>query len=234
MKALSVAAAFAFGATSLWLLGHVVAQVADGRDVAVALAAGLGAVLAADAISGLFHWLCDTYFDERTPWIGPSLIEPFRVHHDDPLAITRRGVLETNVSNWLAVLPVLAGALAVAELAPGGLALGPAAFVLVLTQAVGWTNQVHAWAHAPDPPRLARWLQRTGLVLPPARHARHHRDARSAYCITTGWWNPALDRARVFERLERFVARVARASRVARRDPAQASGCSMRDSARLQ
>ncbi|HXH62472.1 MAG TPA: fatty acid desaturase CarF family protein, partial [Fimbriimonadaceae bacterium] len=61
---------------------------------------------------------------------------------------------------------------------------------------------------APRIPRVVRWLQCAGVVISPAHHARHHRsDGRRAFCVTTGWLNPALDRVDLFGRIERGVAR---------------------------
>jgi ubiquitin-conjugating enzyme E2 variant len=85
--------------------------------------------------------------------------------------------------------------------------------VAVFAAAVGaWglpTSQIHKWAHDPRPPRLARWLQRAGLILSPARHSRHHRFPFAGhYCITTGWCNPLLERLGFWKALERLVARL--------------------------
>ena len=75
-----------------------------------------------------------------------------------------------------------------------------------LTLSVVATNQFHSWAHSPSPPRMVQRLQAWGLILTPERHARHHRDDHDrAYCVTSGWLNPVLDRIRFFERLERIV-----------------------------
>lgn len=164
------------------------------------VAAGLAAYVAADLVSGAVHWFCDRFGTERTPVIGPSVIEPFREHHRDPLAITRRGFVAVNASNLLAVLPVLALA------GLGEPSLGHA-FLLVFALAVGLTNQLHKWAHAPRVPRAVAWLHRTRLIMPPDHHARHHRGETHAFCVTSGWCNPLLDRLGVFARLERRIRR---------------------------
>ena len=71
--------------------------------IAIALTALLTVYAAADWLSGLAHWFCDTFFDEDTPVIGAALIQPFRgEHHRDPLAMTRHGFLELNGNNCLA------------------------------------------------------------------------------------------------------------------------------------
>ncbi len=36
--------------------------------------------LFADIASGLVHWFCDTFFEEKTPLLGKLLIQPFREH----------------------------------------------------------------------------------------------------------------------------------------------------------
>jgi ubiquitin-conjugating enzyme E2 variant len=170
--------------------------------VSVAVVAG---VLACDFLAGAVHWACDRLFSEATPVLGPAVIASFREHHRDPLAMTRRGFLDVNGSNYFAVLPFLTYA---ASAAPpdGDWPLFADAFVLALATAALLTNQSHKWAHAPHVPPPVRWLQRAHLVLPPALHARHHAGAhRTSYCVTGGWLNPMLDRFAVFPRLERGI-----------------------------
>jgi ubiquitin-conjugating enzyme E2 variant len=159
--------------------------------------------LAADFFSGLVHWFCDTFFEEDTPLIGRMLIEPFREHHRDPLAMTRHGLAEIAGNSCLAIAPLLA---AVAFLAPPatGAPLSLAAHSALLTFAVGAviTNQFHKWAHLPAAPRMVASLQQAGLVLRPAHHAGHHRTQAEAYCVATGWMNPFLDRIGFFPAAE--------------------------------
>lgn len=174
--------------------------------LALAIVAG---VAAADLASGLVHWFCDTWFSPSTPWVGRLLIAPFREHHDDPLAITRRGVAEVSAYN------ALLGAVLLAGLAPWADAFGRTllpsvalAFGSALALATVATNQIHRWAHLSRPPRLVAWLQRAGLLLSPAMHARHHEGAQDrAYCVTVGWCNPLLDRSGLLPRIEARVAR---------------------------
>jgi hypothetical protein len=173
----------------------------------IVLGAGLGYVLA-DVVSGVVHWFCDTFFHEDTPVIGRAFIHPFREHHLDPLAITRHGFLEVNGNNCLAMLPLLVavwilGAPRAGEAVP---ALFWQSAALGFALATFATNQFHKWAHQERPGAAVRWLQRTGLVLSPAHHARHHSEPyRQAFCITAGWLDPLLDRYRIFERIERLA-----------------------------
>ena len=166
--------------------------------------------LATDLVSGLVHWACDTCLEEETPVLGGALIFPFREHHRDPLLMTRRPWYELNHSNCLAILPFLI---------VGVWRGGPQTLELSSIALYAWlfwfglgcylTNTFHGWAHHPRPPRIARLLQRLQLAIPPARHRSHHARGVGAYCVTTGWANPALDRLRVWLAIEALLGAVA-------------------------
>lgn len=176
----------------------------------MALLAGLVLGMAmADFVSGLVHWACDSWGDERSAWLGPSLIAAFREHHRDPRAMLRHPWIEGNAQ---AALPaaLLLGALALPA-SRAALEAHPMAhaFLWSLACAGGLSNLFHRWAHLPAPSRLVRALQRAGLAISPSRHARHHRGRHhAAYCITTGWCNAALDRLGFWRGLERRVERL--------------------------
>ncbi len=167
------------------------------------------AIVLADLASGLVHWFADRYLDPETPVLGPMLIEPFREHHRDPQAMTRHDFFEVSGNNGLVTLPLAAIALALEGGA--GAPLAPSFAVvtmLVFALAIFATNQLHAWAHAERAPRLVRRLQRAQLILPPEAHAMHHAHGHDrAYCVTTGWLNPALDRLGFFAAIESMLAR---------------------------
>ena len=168
--------------------------------------------LLADLASGTVHWLADRYFDPSTPILGPALIAPFREHHEDPLAMTRHDFFETSGNNGLATIP-LAGFVAAAGPPDGAIAVLLTSALASLGLFVFATNQFHRWAHAHHPPRFARALQRRGLILSPTHHARHHRGRNDrAYCVTSGWLNPLLDRIGFFARIERRIACSARST----------------------
>lgn len=172
----------------------------------------------ADFGSGLVHFLCDRFGSERTPWFGAAVIRPFREHHDDPREIADHGFVELSGNNALAVTPMLAVG---GGLAPffGETLLHSAVFSWLMSASVGLftTNQIHRWAHMPRAPRLARWLQRAGIAIRPEQHAAHHRGAHDvAFCITNGWCNGWLDRARFWARVERALRGSASAAAAAR------------------
>ena len=178
-----------------------------------ALLAVLPAIAAADLASGVVHWLCDRFGDERTPVIGRVVIAPFREHHVDPEHLGRKDFFDASSSNaWLA-LALQGSWLWLSSPATRALEVFAASFALSLSTWVFLTNTFHQWAHQPAPPRVARVLRRLRLAITPEQHARHHRAGDRAYCVATGWCNAALERWRVFERLERWAASLRSGSR---------------------
>ncbi len=166
---------------------------------------GLGAgLVAADLVSGIVHWIGDTWGTPDWPILGPSLIRPFREHHEDPQAIVRHDFVETNGNSSIGSLILLGAALAVPLDRPVG-DLG-ASTLLSLSAWLFATNQIHKWAHAAERPRAVTWLQDRSWILSPSHHALHHAAPFDRYyCITTGWLNPVLVRIGFFAALERWI-----------------------------
>jgi hypothetical protein len=207
--------------TAAWLAAETLARIETLPPLAwlpwLALAALVGWAFA-DFASGLLHFACDRFGREDTPLLGPAVIRPFRAHHREPEAIASHGFVELSGNNALALSPLL---VAGGELAPFfGEALWPSAALSWLISAclgLFTTNQIHRWAHSARAPRFARALRRLGLAIASEAHARHHAGAHDqAFCITTGWCNAWLDRARVWTRLERALRRLAPARREGR------------------
>lgn len=197
-------AVIAFAVLVPMLIRRLLAATEGPGDVLLLVVAAVPALLLADVFSGLVHWWGDTFFDERTPILGPTIIHGFREHHDFPERMTEHGFLELNGASCLALLPPLAGAMALDLEGRGGIVLD--AFVSWFALAAGATNQLHMWAHAARRPALVTWAQERGWVLAPRQHAAHHAPPhRRAYCVNTGWANRPLDRVDAFPRLERAV-----------------------------
>lgn len=183
--------------------GNLAAAVARGGQIVWLPIGFVLGILLTDFISGLVHWLCDRFGSERTPLLGRFLIAPFREHHRSPGAMTHHSLLRVNHNNAIGISAVLAICLLWPASGPPSV-LGQS-FLLAFALAVYGTNTVHMWAHHPDPPTVARWLQRAGLALRPAHHERHHQNGVGHYCITTGWLNPALEAVGAFPRIERWL-----------------------------
>ncbi len=53
--------------------------------------------LAADFMSGFWHWLEDRYFDTEWPIIGKYIAKPNRLHHDQPIALHPKQLLASQL-----------------------------------------------------------------------------------------------------------------------------------------
>lgn len=162
--------------------------------------------IAADFVSGLVHWLADTWGSETMPWIGPRFLKPFRVHHTTPESFLECKFMDTNGDTALIGIPFLLSVFAVPLTSHWGFwfALFLTSFCLFALP----TNQIHQWAHMSRPPRFVRWLQASGLILSTDSHGLHHSGAHSQhYCITTGFCNRLLERICFFRILENAISR---------------------------
>jgi ubiquitin-conjugating enzyme E2 variant len=160
------------------------------------------AVLAlVDLVSGLIHWVEDTFWTEKTPVLGRWVVTPNVLHHHSPSAFVEKSWLESSWDLLLLGLGILAAAWATHSLT-----WQVWLFVVVGANA----NQIHKWAHLPARrlPWAIRALQRVGVLQSSAHHAAHHRGAKNtAYCVITPWVNPVLDRLGVWRALERLLVR---------------------------
>lgn len=203
-RALEISGIVAFAAMTVGLSWHL-GVVAERSQLWLLLPAALTGYVAADLLTGLAHWLFDTWGTVDTPFIGKNFIRPFREHHSDPLSITRHDFVETNGNNCLATLPVLLAACFI----PAGSRVGlfAVASLLFLSAGAVATNQFHKWAHTDDPGSVVSALQRYHLILPREHHRIHHAAPFAThYCITTGWLNPVLRATDAFRRLERLLS----------------------------
>ena len=167
----------------------------------------VAAGLAADLLSGLVHWAADTWGRETLPVLGRRFLRPFRVHHINPGDFLRRDFIDCNGDVAMLVVPMLAAGFWIPLGTPGSDLAG-----VFLTSFAAWmlpTNQVHQWAHMPDPPRLVAWLQQRGVILSREAHREHHASPYVVnYCIATGWCNRWLTTCQAFPRLERAISRL--------------------------
>lgn len=164
--------------------------------------------VAADFVSGMVHWLADTWGSESMPLLGSRFLSPFRVHHVTPKSFLECNFMDTNGDTAMLGIPFLLSI-----------------FLIPIDSTIGFwwtvsliafcffaipTNQIHQWAHMEEsPPRWVSFLQRRGLILSPSAHRKHHSGEHAQhYCITTGFCNLPLERIRFFKFLERCVTLV--------------------------
>ena len=139
-----------------------------------------------------------------------SLMIPFREHHIDPTAFTRRDFLVT----WgdLSIPCAIGMAFPVTALytfSPENIKL---LYDVIVVWAVGaavacTNNQTHKWAHTHRGlPGWIKWLQKMHIVLPIEHHHIHHQPPHMIkYCIITGWANYPLDFIDFWRKLEWLI-----------------------------
>jgi ubiquitin-conjugating enzyme E2 variant len=169
----------------------------------LAIAIPLGLV-ASDFVTGVLHWIPDTYGSENTPVLGPSVVKPFRLHHLYPRDICTHNLVTTLGNSCIIAVPVLSFSLYLIWRMPEAPWLAVAvASLSVLAAGTVLTNLFHKWAHQDQPSAIVGWFQRARLVLGPAHHDVHHTDPfNKHYCITNGWLNPVLNRIGFFRKIE--------------------------------
>ncbi len=167
--------------------------------------------IAADFMSGLVHWIGDTWGDPSMPVVGQYFIRPFREHHVDQTAITRHDFVQTNGANCLATVVVLLPTVLLAWSSQATWVNAFFVFIFAMTVGVFGTNQFHKWSHLSSErrPWIIRWLQSGKLILDPVHHSKHHAAPYNTYyCITVGWLNPILAKMKFFQGVEWLVTKV--------------------------
>ncbi len=165
----------------------------------------------ADLLSGLIHWVCDSFGCASTRFWGPAFIGPFRRHHDTPRDITKITLSENLGSSamaGLAVLLLLSHQLVSLDPLTPLKTFGMMLFVLFVQFSV-LSNLFHRWAHLRDPDKnqVTRFLQDHNLVIRSEQHWRHHKqNFRVNYCISNGWANQVTNRI-PWVLIEQFMAK---------------------------
>jgi ubiquitin-conjugating enzyme E2 variant len=173
----------------------------------------IGAMLFADFMSGLVHWLADTWGTLETPIVGNNFIRSFREHHIDPVAMTRHDIFETNGDNAFLTLLTLyfmcRREIPYHRGIPDGWEYTQLCFWTFSCLWVALTNQIHKWAHTYKPPAFVVILQNCGLILSRKQHGIHHKPPFDKYyCITNGWMNKPLEIIHFWRGLERIISQL--------------------------
>lgn len=126
--------------------------------------------------------------------VGPvdRLLFDFKVHHPRPDSLGRRSLYYQCWSTVLFLslpLSLLLLAAALAWPVPGWAMAGAMAFVAGGT----FSQYFHGSLHRTDNPWIVRAMRRTGLLMTPAAHDRHHQSLRRDFATITGWSNPLLN-----------------------------------------
>lgn len=159
-------------------------------------------ILLADFISGVIHWLEDTYFYPGIfkGILDKSVVKPNMYHHKKPADIINGTYLQTNI---------------VSILITGGIGLLlyllnlGTVDIYILLMVLSHSNQIHKWAHDPRPPEVIKGLQTLGILQSLKHHGIHHRYPYDKnYCVLTNYLNPLLDGIGFWRLLELTLGRL--------------------------
>ena len=154
------------------------------------------AVLAADFVVGVFHWIEDAYLRDNCPVLGQLVARPNILHHYRPRHFLRKSWVASCWDLWLVAGLILTAAWAFGVLTPA---------VGLFAALVGNANQTHKWAHR-SRRENGPWinlLHDLRILQSSRHHAIHHTDPKSThYCVITEFLNPVLERLRFWTRLE--------------------------------
>ncbi len=158
--------------------------------------------LVVDWISGLIHWMEDSYGHPYLPFVGRRITKANLLHHARPRAFIHNSWYASSELLLFACLGAMAIAFALGHLTPW----------VVLAAVLGANaNQVHKWSHrtARENGPVITTLQRLHLIQSPRHHHSHHVGAKNShYCVLTDVLNPILDRCRFWRGLEFALSRV--------------------------
>jgi len=144
-------------------------------------------ILAVDFLSGVFHWLEDSYARPETPVLGRFVVNPNIIHHHHPRDFVKSPFWHRNI-----VTAMLGGIVFVLAAATMGIT-----WQLILLCGIGaFCNEFHCWAHrsAEENGAVITALHRLRILQTPRHHATHHTDPKNrAYCVLTNYTNPVLD-----------------------------------------
>ena len=126
--------------------------------------------------------------------LGPfeRLIYDFKNHHPRPDALGRRSMrIQVGATVLFTTLPFMLLANAAFLLLPLPMALlaGTVSFALGST----FAQYFHGTLHRQDNPLTVRVMRRTGLLMRPQDHVRHHETLTCDFSTINGWSNPALN-----------------------------------------
>ena len=153
-----------------------------------------------DFLSGVFHWLEDSYASERTPLLGRFIVTPNIIHHHQPRDFVRSPFWHRNI-----VTMILSAFIFIAV----ALLFGTTWRLYLLCALGAFCNEFHCWAHRSPQENgpFITALHRLRILQTPHHHATHHTDPKNrAYCVFTNYTNPLLDRIEFWRRTEAVIS----------------------------
>lgn len=153
---------------------------------------------AADFVTGMAHWLEDTYCLEDYPLIGSFICEPNIEHHVNPQLMVRTGTfVSRNILQWT-LCGGLYGLLWLVGLG------GVYTFTILVMASFG--NEIHRWNHMSKTGPFVKFMKDSGLIQIQKQHSLHHKQPHNQYyCVMTSLLNAVLERVNFWRKLESVV-----------------------------
>jgi ubiquitin-conjugating enzyme E2 variant len=155
----------------------------------------------ADFLTGIYHWIKDTYFSPFTPVIGKKMIWGSRMHHIRP-----RYVLE--FSDWQLFMGSARWTLA--WIFPLLYFTGISIFMVTLFFTISLNDVIHKYAHMQDyeRPYWATFMQKIYIFQSHEEHHLHHIDPHEInYCPITPYVNHILEALDFWKKMEQLIAK---------------------------
>jgi hypothetical protein len=157
----------------------------------------IGVILLADFISGVFHWLEDSFWSPETFILGKWIVVANLAHHKNGQDFIQKNYLESSWDLLLLGITIVSIAYSL-----NCLTWEITLFAVIIANA----NQIHKWAHITRPqnkPYLINLLQKCYVLQRTQHHGQHHRSPNNShYCIITNALNPILDKTHFWRGLE--------------------------------
>lgn len=157
----------------------------------------IGVVLLADFVTGLIHWMEDSYWSPETPVLGKWLVIANLAHHKNGQEFLQKSWFESSWDLLLAGITLVSIAYFM-DFLTWEICL----FALIIVNA----NQIHKWAHITryeNKPRIIGMLQKVYILQRTHHHGQHHRKPNNShYCTVTNALNPILDKSGFWRGLE--------------------------------
>ncbi len=156
------------------------------------------ALFLADLMSGVVHWLEDTYGNPNWKFLGlgKHVVVPNLVHH-----YRQRDLVK---GNWFDRIWTSAVFLLIVLLILWAFGLVNQLVCLTFSIAV-WGNEVHCWSHRSpkENGKIITFLQRNYIIQSPKQHAKHHISPYACdFCAMTPYLNPILEATKFWRILE--------------------------------
>lgn len=162
----------------------------------------VGILLLLDFVTGILHWLEDSYCTEKTLFLGSLVCSPNIIHHQEPRRFTKYSFIYRNSSTAAMALLIFLTVWMIFGIS----------WHLVLFCSVGaLCNEFHCWAHRSpkENGRFICWLHHLRILQTPRHHAMHHMDPKNrTYCVLTNFLNPVLDKLHFWRGTEMLLQKL--------------------------